>query len=47
MLTSQGDGELVFVSNLGASNQSVGALGLQNAMVEDTAFENGTPVRLP
>ena len=38
MLTSQGDGELVFVSNLGASNQSVGALALQNAMVEDTAF---------
>ena len=38
VLTSQGDGELVFVSNLGASNQSVGALALQNAMVDDTAF---------
>ena len=42
VLTSQGDGELVFVSNLGASNQSVGALALQNAMVDDTAF-GGTP----
>ncbi len=38
VLTSQGDGELVFVSNLGASNQSVGVLQLQNAMVDDTAF---------
>ena len=42
VLTSQGDRELVFVSNLGASNQSVGALALQNAMVDDTAF-GGTP----
>ena len=42
VLTSQGDGELVFVSNLGASNQSVGALALQNAMVDDTAF-GGAP----
>ena len=41
VLTSQGDGELVFVSNLGASNQSVGALALQNAMVDDTAFGGG------
>jgi hypothetical protein len=38
VLTSQGDGELVFVGNLGASNQSVGVLKLQNAMVDDTAF---------
>jgi hypothetical protein len=38
VLTRQGDGELLFVSNLGASNQSVGVLKLQNAMVDDTAF---------
>lgn len=38
VLTSQGDGELIFVNNLGASNQSVGVLKLQNAMVDDTAF---------
>jgi hypothetical protein len=42
VLTSQADGELVFVSNLGASNKSVGALALQNAKVDDTAF-GGTP----
>jgi hypothetical protein len=38
VLTSQGDGELVFVNNLGANNQLVGVLELQNAMVDDTAF---------
>jgi hypothetical protein len=42
VLTSQADGELVFVSNLGASNQSVATLALQNAKVDDTAF-GGTP----
>jgi hypothetical protein len=38
VLTSQGDGELVFVSNLGKPSQTVDALQLSNAMVDDTAF---------
>jgi hypothetical protein len=46
VLTSQGDGELVFVSNLGASNQSVGVLKLQNAQVDDTAFGGTTDMTL-
>ena len=46
VLTSQGDGELVFVSNLGASNQSVGVLQLQNAMVDDTAFGGAADMTL-
>jgi len=45
VLTSQGNGELVFVSNLGATNQSVSVLQLQNAMVDDTAF-GGTAMTL-
>ena len=46
VMTSQGDGALVFVSNLGASNQSVGLLQLQNAMVDDTAFGGATGMTL-
>ncbi len=46
VLTSQGDGALVFVSNLGASNQSVGILQLQNAQVDDTAFGGTTGMTL-
>ena len=46
VLTSQGDGELVFVSNLGASNQLVGVLQLQNAMVDDTAFGGAAEMTL-
>jgi hypothetical protein len=38
VLTSQADGQLVFVKNIGTASQSVGVLQLTNAMVDDTAF---------
>jgi hypothetical protein len=38
VLTSQGDSQLIFVNNLGTTNQSVGVLALNGPMVDDTAF---------
>ena len=38
VMTSEADGELVFVSNLGLPGQSVGVLALNNAIVDDTVF---------
>ena len=38
VMTSQGDGALVFVSNLGSANQTVSQLNFQNAQVDDTVF---------
>jgi hypothetical protein len=41
VLTSQADGQLLFISNIGKANQSVGVFQLNNALVDDTEF--GSP----
>jgi hypothetical protein len=38
VMTSQADGQLVFISKLGSPGQTVSVLNLNNALVDDTAF---------
>jgi hypothetical protein len=42
VLTSQADGQLVFVKGIGTAGQTVSVLQLTNALVDDTVF-GGTP----